>query len=154
MSINQYISHHAVIFKPTERVMWISTAPWQLGKMVKYDLNELFNLNRPATKNNYHDIPADSIQIAQNVRYVVEFREKSKALLTLTKLEQRVSNTFRDSYIALNPDFFQTFINLGDNYSSTGDNDSAREMYIKANSLKLPSRDTKMLIENKIDKLK
>ena len=154
MSINQYISHHAVIFKPTERVLWISTAPWQLGKMVKYDLNELFNLGKPVTKDNYTDIPADSIQIAQNVRLVVKFREQSKALLKLTKLKQRVSDKFRDSYIALNPDFFQTFINLGDNYSSSGDNDSAREMYIKANILKLPSRGTKMQIENKIEKLK
>ena len=27
-SINQLIAHHSVIFKPGERLVWVSTSPW------------------------------------------------------------------------------------------------------------------------------
>lgn len=41
-AINQFIAHHSVIFEPAKRLMWVSTAPWQLGEYVAYDLNKIF----------------------------------------------------------------------------------------------------------------
>lgn len=41
--VNRPTTHHSVIFKPEERLMWVSSQPWQNGKYVCYDLNEIFN---------------------------------------------------------------------------------------------------------------
>lgn len=41
--VNQPTTHHSVIFKPEERLMWVSSQPWQRGKFVCFDLNEIFN---------------------------------------------------------------------------------------------------------------
>ncbi len=44
LAVNQLIAHHAVVFKPSKQIVWISTAPYQLGKFVAYDLNKVFSL--------------------------------------------------------------------------------------------------------------
>ena len=43
MAINQFIAQHSVIFQPEKKRMWVSTAPWQCGKYVAYDLNRIFS---------------------------------------------------------------------------------------------------------------
>lgn len=154
MSINQYISHHAVIFKPVQRIIWVSTAPWQLGKMVKYDLNKLFNLSSNHIKENFKDIPADSVQINEFEPKVRDFRKMSKLLSKKTSEKISADEEFVSSYIMINPYFFQTYTNLGENFLSSGDYSSASAMFSKALEMKLPSEETRRYIINKLEKLK
>ena len=46
MAVNQLIAHHAVVFKPARRLVWVSASPYQLGKFVAYDLNKIFSSGR------------------------------------------------------------------------------------------------------------
>lgn len=41
-SLNHLLAHHSIIFKPEDRLVWVSNAPYQLGAFTAYDLNKIF----------------------------------------------------------------------------------------------------------------
>src|SRR5690554_8145216 len=63
MALNQLLGHHAVIFKPSERKIWISSFPYQLGEFTAYDLNDIFDENRTTT---YAPQYIDSLTISED----------------------------------------------------------------------------------------
>jgi len=42
-ALNQLLAHHGIVFKPAERLVWVSSNPYQLGEFVAYNLNTVFN---------------------------------------------------------------------------------------------------------------
>ncbi|MDR3134103.1 MAG: C45 family peptidase [Prevotellaceae bacterium] len=60
-AINQLIAHHSVIFLPQKGLMWVSTAPWQLGKYAAYHLHEIF-----ANPDFSKEIKTDSLTIPED----------------------------------------------------------------------------------------
>jgi isopenicillin-N N-acyltransferase-like protein len=61
-AINQLVAHHSIIFQPEKQLVWISTAPWQLGKFICYDLNKVFQ-HKPVNNNEIYE---DSLVIASD----------------------------------------------------------------------------------------
>ena len=60
LSINQMLAMHSVIFKPAEKKIWVSTSPWQFGKFVCFDLDEVFGEERLSTRSVRGDGLSDS----------------------------------------------------------------------------------------------
>ena len=49
-ALNQLLAHHGIIFKPKEKLVWVSANPFQLGEFVCYDLNSIFGENQNTAK--------------------------------------------------------------------------------------------------------
>lgn len=153
MSINQFIAHHAVIFQPEKRIMWVSTAPWQLGKMIAYDLNEVFS-SKDYTKDGNDpnlSIIADSVVIDSIVPLIKQFRFKIQEIKKCIKLKSHLDRSYIESFIKLNRDYFFTYELLGDYYQQIGDIVKSKAMYNRALNKEIPSITERHLIEKKLN---
>lgn len=84
-AVNQFISHHSVIFDPMKKIVWVSTTPWQLGAYVAYRLDSIFARAVPFPGNEIYDstltIPADPFVNSPEFRNFVMFRQLRDSLI-------------------------------------------------------------------------
>ena len=110
-AINQLIAHHSIVFEPKKLLVWVSTAPWQLGEYVAYDLNKIFAIH--GMKENYEiadsrlGIAADSFLLTPAFKNFEVFRALKQNILDGGEV-----NT--DSLVASNPEFYNTYVLAGD----------------------------------------
>lgn len=109
-AINQLVAHHAIVFEPQKKLVWISTAPWQLGKFVCYDLNKVFDKVTKANGEIYEkdlEIPSDSFLLKPAFRDYVKF---SKFRFPFNSRESLVP----DSVVKWNPNSYHAYMLAGD----------------------------------------
>ncbi len=147
-SLNQLLAHHAVIFKPQQLQMWVSTSPYQIGKFICYDLkkalsgdedNKIDSLSVDADPflytDDYKKFEAYKITKQKIFRYVME-----NVPLTLSESE---INTF----ISDNPLSYITYWELGEYFKK-------RKEYLQAIQYYEQSLAHDVASVNEIDKLK
>ena len=110
--INQLVAHHAIIFQPEKRLAWISTAPWQLGKFVCYDLNKILNLVPETNAEVYEPgmtIEPDPFTETQDYRSYLKFHTFRFPFAPRGDIKP-------DSIIAWNPRSYHSYMLAGDYY--------------------------------------
>lgn len=154
-SLNQFIAHHSVVFKPNDLKMWVSTSPWQLGEYVCYDLDEIFDKDI----NNHHyyaseeyNISADSLSIKNEYEKVCHYREDYKEVTKAIKEKGMLSQGFIDGFIADNPNYFQVYNILGDYMLSKNEIDLAKEYWKKSLMLEIARVEERDEIIKKVEK--
>ncbi|MBS1772169.1 MAG: peptidase C45 [Bacteroidetes bacterium] len=84
-AVNQLIAHHSVIFQPDSLRMWVSTAPWQLGTYVCYDMRKIFALHGMQhdvdVADNHLNIAPDSFIYTTTFKNFLAFRKNKLALM-------------------------------------------------------------------------
>jgi len=147
LAINQLIAHHAVVFKPGSLQVWVSTAPWQLGKFVAYDFRKIFNLdlNYIRTQQEIYSgsltIPADTFLNTPQYRSLQQYQLMTAQLRQFMKKHESLPVNFVTSYIASNPALYLTYVHLGDYYHEMKAFDQAYSYYSTALNHKLPGLD-------------
>jgi hypothetical protein len=149
LAINQLIAHHSVIFKPGKQLAWVSTSPWQLGKMKAYDLNRVFSLNpdsitagREVSEQGF-EIPADTFLYSDSYRAYLDYLSMTWKLKKLTGENGVLPVDFEADYEASNPHLYSVFSNLGDHFSRSNNYSKAAEYYRIALTKALPGSDKK-----------
>lgn len=154
-SINQFIAHHSVVFQPNELRFWVSTAPWQLGQYVCYDLDEVFSVDSVSAKTYAIDelnIVDDSSTLADEYIRVCRYREQYKDFTSVIDNKKQVEPSYINEFIDNNPNFYQVYNILGDYMLVQNNLKQAVTYWQKALSLEIPRVGDKEDIIEKIEK--
>ncbi len=156
-AINQLLSHHGVIFQPDKRIMWVSANPYQLGEFVAYDLNKVFEKFPKMTQDSSVaetnlDIPVDPFLYSEEYANYEEYRKQTKILHETIKNVKPVSDEWLSAYLKLNPEFWETYFNMGEYYFTHKNFTKALINYNLASEKVITTVPSKKLVEERIHK--
>jgi len=150
-AVNQFIAHHSVVFEPQKRVVWVSTAPWQMGKYVAYDLNKIFSMHGLTANAEVCDsqmnIAADTFLQTRDFQNFVLFRQLKQQVLDGQTIDVQ-------QLIASNPNYFHTWELAGDYTLRHNNPAKAEEYYNTALSKEISTQQERARIEKQITKCK
>ena len=109
-ALNQLLAHHGVVFKPEQKLVWVSANPYQLGEFVCYDLNEVFDKRR-------ENGPIVSLQ-SENLNIAKDpfLDSKSYKNYELFRIEDRKMDVFLENKKGMSAEFLQNYQHLNPNY--------------------------------------
>lgn len=135
-ALNQLLAHHAIIFSPQKRLVWVSSNPYQLGEFVCYDLNEIFSdkgLQPDDFSKSSLNIPRDPFADSEEFQnyelskmYGKEINEAANDKNTL------LMDDVIPSYQAMNPDFWLVYYQSGKYYFNKKEYSKAKVAFEKA----------------------
>lgn len=135
-AINQLLAHHAVIFSPEKRLVWVSSNPYQLGEFVCYDLNEIFSdkrLENGKFSKAERNIPEDPfLHSVEFENYEVYKFMQSEILDVIKKDNIVLSEDFTSEFQTLNPDLWSGYFLAGKYYYNIKDYQRAKIEFEKA----------------------
>src|SRR5690606_38707776 len=117
-AINQLLAHHGIIFKPEEKMVWISSNPFQMGAFVAYNLEVAFQKfmedgEPESVAIEDLTIPEDGFLSTQEFKNYRDYRTLIDEIL-LKNYEVRESEILR--LISLNPDNWKSSAVAGEYY--------------------------------------
>jgi hypothetical protein len=132
--INQLLAHHGVVFQPHKKRFWVSSPPFQMGRFLCYDLDEIFSMDSVPTEN----ITIDTLTIAEDpflhnggIWKFIEFKKLKNELFDSYALGKTIqwSDKKEKRLVEVNPESYVTYMALGDYYATIGDCEKAISYY-------------------------
>lgn len=135
-AINQLLAHHAVIFSPQKKLVWVSSNPYQLGEFVCYDLNEIFSDKRLKSgefaKSNLN-IAKDTFVDSKEFEDYEEYKfASSEVNIATDDKDVMLTDDFLPHYQSLNPDFWLVYYQSGKYYFNKKEYSKAKMEFEKA----------------------
>lgn len=153
-ALNQLLAYHSVIFSPQERIAWVSTAPYQLGEYIAYDLKEIFKGETFAPHTVYpqtqRNIPADPFMQTQAYKDYEQYRQLEERLTKQLREKALIDPADYRSLTSLNPDYWKAYYLLGEAYWANGQYEEAQEQYKIALTKEIPYTVEREQIEKRI----
>jgi isopenicillin-N N-acyltransferase-like protein len=158
--INQLIAHHAVVFSPQEKLVWVSTQPFQLGQFICYDLTKVFS-EAPALKTNKEinesnlTILADTFLQTKQYKFFVLFKKIKNYIqfCTYSKYALKVDADILQVFVQSNPNSYYTYQIIGDYYKKEGEKKLALNYYRTALTKEIATNKERQEIQKQIAKL-
>jgi hypothetical protein len=153
MTLNQSIAHHAVVFKPEQRRMWVSTSPWQSGAFVCYDLKTFFEGKSYPYQVDKLGVAADSSFLSTDYPRLIQYRAGIKEIKKAIKNQKELGDQFIAEFMKMNANHYYTYRILGDYYLALNQKNNAVTMYTKAVDCSIPYKTEQIEINKLIKEL-
>lgn len=135
-ALNQLLAHHAVIFSPQKKLVWVSSNPYQLGEFVCYDLNRIFSADRLKSGEfavSSLNISKDPFLDSREFKNYEEYKKLHNQIDDASEGKGEVlSEDWIRHYQSLNPDFWLVYYQAGKYYLSKKDFYKAKAAFEKA----------------------
>jgi isopenicillin-N N-acyltransferase like protein len=149
-AINQLLAHHGIVFEPNKKNIWISTAPYQLGDFICYNLDSIFSSNNSEiTQIIKKDSFLDTKEYNDFEKHKI-IRDKLNDYILFNAPEPQFD---KNEFIRLNPNSYNTYFILGRFYHKKKEYKKSKEMFEQALLKDLPSQTLKREIENYLKEL-
>ncbi len=157
-ALNQLLAHHAIVFKPEQRLVWISANPYQLGEFVCYDLNKVFEkkieqrklVTMAETDKTIAKDPFLETEAYRNYeRYRIESRVVDKAIEEKSLLSDEYLKTFQQ----LNPEYWEVYYKSGMYYKQRKEYQKAAQCFSTALTKEITTLPEKYEVEKQLKKM-
>jgi peptidase C45 acyl-coenzyme A:6-aminopenicillanic acid acyl-transferase len=155
-AINQLLAHHGIIFKPEEKLVWVSSSPYQLGEFVCYDLEKIFNSDFQgviSAQTQERNIPKSKFLSTKEYENYEKYRILEHKIETDLKTNKFIDNQSIMQLENLNPDYWKAFFIIGKVLLKNKDK-RARIYFEKSLSLEIPYSDERQEVEKYFKKSK
>lgn len=116
-ALNQLMAHHGVIFKPKEKLVWVSANPYQLGEFVCYNLDAIFKERKAKSIVSFQqenlNIAKDPFLETIQYKNYQKFRIEDDKIDSHLKNKDVISPEFIQHYQSLNPDYWVVYYKAG-----------------------------------------
>ncbi len=157
-ALNQLMAHHGIIFKPEEKLVWVSANPYQLGEFVCYNLDSIFKERKT---NSVVSFQQENLNIAKDpflktTAYAnyQKFRIEDDNIDLYLKKKETISPEFIQNYQSLNPDYWVVYYKAGLYFYQKKEYLLAQTNFEKALTKEITTAPDKAKIEKYLKKLK
>ena len=155
-AINQLLAHHGIIFKPEEKLVWVSSSPYQLGEFVCYDLEKIFNSDFQgviSAQIQERNIPKSKFLSTKEYENYEKYRILEHKIETDLKANKFIDSQSVMQLENLNPDYWKAYFIIGKVLLQNKDK-RARIYFEKSLSLEIPYSDERQEVEKYLKKSK
>jgi predicted choloylglycine hydrolase len=149
-ALNQLLAHHGIIFKPEQRMVWVSSNPYQLGEFVAYDLNKIFSLkeiNFKTVGTNELNIPEDNFIHSKAFENYENYRVLDREIDFYLENKQVISPETIKTYQKANPNLWLVYYKIGKYYYNKGWFKAAELQFEKALTKEITTLPSKLSVE-------
>lgn len=157
-AINQLLAHHSVIFKPEQRIVWVSANPYQLGEYVAYNLDDIFN--KPHVRNltsmavERLTIAADPFLYTDAYKNYKQYRKEDRIIDAAIENKETLPLAFIETYQSYNPDFWEVYYKAGVYNYNRGYYTAAKAEFEKALTKEITTVPDREQVEDYLMKIK
>jgi len=155
-ALNQLLAHHGIVFKPEERLVWVSSNPYQLGEFVAYNLKDIFgksnskiSLSQPKL-----NIEKDNFQFTQAYLDYEAYKQLSNQIIRATDNDEHIDPVIISSLQRTNPNYWEAYYLVGKYYYDKKYLTAALIAFEKAKTKEITTVPDKREIDSYIKKIK